>query len=75
MRTSEVCIITNMATRKSSYKKVLSYRLSLGVANIEERLIEVKRLLGEGSIAEGVNDEFSDQETSNNDESPAEIIN
>ena len=64
-----------MATRKSSYKKVLSYRLSLGVANIEERLIEVKRLLGEGSIAEGVNDEFSDQETSNNDESPAEIIN
>ena len=75
MRTSEVCIITSMASRKSSYKKVSSYRLSLGVANIEERLIEVKRLLGEGSIAEGVNDEFSDQETSNNDESPAEIIN
>ena len=75
MRTSEVCIITSMATRKSSYKKVSSYRLWLGVANIEERLIEVKRLLGEGSIAEGVNDEFSDQETSNNDESPAEIIN
>ena len=75
MRTSEVCIITSMATRKSSYKKVLSYRLSLGVANIEERLIEVKRLLGEGSVAEGVDDEISDQETSNNDESPAEIIN
>ena len=75
MRTCEVCIITSMAIRKSSYKKVSSYRLLLGVANIEERLIEVKRLLGEGSIAEGVNDEFSDQETSNNDESPAEIIN
>jgi len=45
------------------------------VANIEERLIEVKRLLGEGSVAEGVDDAISDQETSNNDESPAEIIN
>ena len=75
MRTSEVCINIGTTPRKSSNKKVFSYLLSLGVANIEERLIEVKRLLGEGSAAEGVDDEISDQETSNNDESPAEIIN
>ena len=75
MRTSEVCINIGTTPRKSSNKKVFSYLLWLGVANIEERLIEVKRLLGEGSVAEGVDDEISDQETSNNDESPAEIIN
>ena len=75
MRTDKTCIASSMSPKRSSYTKSLSYCLSLGVANIEERLIEVKRLLGEGSVAEGVDDEFSDQETSNNDESPAEIIN
>ena len=75
MRTIEVCRTISTTPRKKLLYKVISYRLSLGVANIEERLIEVKRLLGEGSVAEGVDDEISDQETSNNDESPAEIIN
>ena len=44
-----------------------------GVFDLEERLKEVRQLLGETS-AEGENGDISEQETSNNEESPVEMI-
>ena len=45
----------------------------LGVASLEERLKEIRGLLGEEST-EGMKESFFSQDNSNSEESPAEII-
>ena len=65
------------ASKSKSNNAVREVRMKtrIGDHDREAKTRLVKRLLGEGSVAEGVDGEISDQETSNNDESPAEIIN
>jgi len=45
----------------------------LGVASLEERLREIKGLLGEDTT-EGLKESIYSQDNSNSEESPAEII-